>query len=403
MVSYRTEILTSWVDSEPSSRSLAALLGMTTPTTLRDIVNRLRQVETLERASDINTPDDAAIRGHVSMKLQSNGHFVFSGNVKATAIASYHFGLQAWIDAGGGSPVAATRSGRVFGDDTPGPDTYSWNEPGDNPGIKASWRALRAKPVLHFRFKADMSGVLGAAVDVLKFAVTGIAMSAVLGPAGWYLLVGNEMAGASDDLASLDITAGILVGAGVLLVMGPFGLIPAVVAGAATIAIADVKHHTMKANEIDFARKVFGDSLPYDRIVLTNMQRPDDRKFTWPGVGNKILVNLGPGYDNPTEYPNPPDYPEKGQTFIHELTHAWQIANLGLPRVICNLSEDYDYADDPTWPTRAFSGFNNEEQASIVDQWYGRHLNDVGWPNSAEALADPAVHFIRDNIWPGLG
>jgi hypothetical protein len=405
MVSYRTEILTSWVGSEPSSRALAQLLGMTTPTTLRDIVNRLRQVETIDLPSDINTPDDAAIRGHVSMKLQSNGHFVFSGYVKATAIASYHFGLQAWVDAAGSSPVAATQSGRVFGDDSPGPDTYSWNEPGDNAGIKAAWRTLRAGPVLHLRFKADISGLLGAAVDVLEFAIKGIAMNAVLGPAGWYLLIGNELAGASNDLASPDIDAGILVGAGVLLVVGPFGLIPAVAAGAATVAIADVKHHSMKADEIAFARRVFADSLPYDRLVLTNMQRPDNgAKFTWPGVGNKILVNLGPAYDNPIEYADPTtSYPQKGQVFIHELTHAWQIFNLGLPRVICHLSTTYTYADDPTWATRAFSSFNDEQQATIVDNWYANHRNDAGWPNSAGALADPAFHFIRDNIWPGLG
>jgi hypothetical protein len=400
MVSYRTEINQSWVRTEPSSRALAQLLGMTTPTTLRDIVNRLRVVETIFLEADIHTPDSAPIRGYASMTLKSDGNYVFSGWVKATGVPSYHFGLQAWVDALGSLPVASTRSGRVFGYDTPGPDTYNWSEPGNNGGIKESWRSLRAAPVLHISFKADISGVLGGALDVLKFAVKGIAASAVLGPAGWYVLIGNELAGASNDLASPDITAGILVGAGVLLIVGPFGLVPAVVAGAATVAIADVKHHTMKPEEVAFARKVYGDSLPYDDIILTNLQRPDGRKFAWPGVGNKILVNLGPtAYQNPLTYTDSL-YPGQGRTFIHELAHAWQIANLGLVRVVCNLSEDYTYTDDPTWSTRGFASFNNEEQASIVDDWFARHAADL---NSLAALGDPAFHFIRDNIRAGVG
>jgi len=398
MLSYRKEIKDSWVRSEPSSRSLAALLGMATPTTLRDIVDRLHFVETIVRESDINTDDDAAIRGHVRMELHSNGTFRFSGRMEATGAAAYHFGLQAWVDGGGSPPIAATRSGRVFGSLEPGPDTYNWNEPGNNAGLVDAWRALRSGPVLHWHFKAELSGWLGGAVDVLEFAVKGIAASAVLGPAGWYVLIGNELAGASDDLASPDITAAILVGAGVLLIVGPFGLVPAVVAGAATAAIADVKHKKLEPAHIDFARRVFGDSLPYDDIILTNLQRPDGRKFTTPAVGNKILVNLGPtAYENPLGYTEG-GYPAMGQVFIHELVHAWQIYNLGLVHVLCNLSEDYTYNDDPTWSTRAFGGFNNEEQAHIVDDWFEAHSADL---LSFAALSDPAYHFIVNNIWPG--
>ncbi len=43
MIDYRAEIVHSWVRSAPSARDLAALLGLSTPVTLREIVDRLRR------------------------------------------------------------------------------------------------------------------------------------------------------------------------------------------------------------------------------------------------------------------------------------------------------------------------------------------------------------------------
>ena len=59
--------------------------------------------------------------------------------------------------------------------------------------------------------------------------------------------------------------------------------------------------------------------------------------------------------------------------------------------------------------------YNNEQQAHIVDDWYGAHvvkdamgnyvLDAAGVPvtdlNGAAALNDPAFHFIQDNIRTG--
>ncbi|HJY41288.1 MAG TPA: hypothetical protein VJ303_08630, partial [Steroidobacteraceae bacterium] len=191
MISYREEIVHSWVGSEPSSRSLAALLGLGTPVTLRDIVMRLRQVETIDLSQPINTDDDTPIRGHVAMQLRSNGDFVFSGHMRATGFTSYHFAVQAFVGSGAGTVIAAQKTGRVFGTDTPGPDLREWTEPGTNPGIIEGWRALRTSASLGFHFQAEIGGVLGAAIDVLKFAITGIAANVVLGPYGWYVTIGN--------------------------------------------------------------------------------------------------------------------------------------------------------------------------------------------------------------------
>ncbi|HKU88936.1 MAG TPA: hypothetical protein VJP84_04045 [Steroidobacteraceae bacterium] len=402
MISYRGEIVRSWVRREASARSLAQLLGMGTPTTLRDIVLRMRQVETLSRSLDINTDDDTPINGHVAMELRSNGDFVFSGHMRATGATSYHFTTQAWMKTPAGPVVTALAKGRVFGTDTPGDRQRNWNEPGNNPGITENWRELRASASLGYTMHAELSGILGGAVDVLKFLATGAVAAMVLGPAGWYVVIGNELTGVASDLASPDILAGIAVGGGVLLLLGPFGLVPAIIAGVATASLVDIKHRKLHDHEKDFAREVFGDTIRYDDVVVTNMLGTDNNKFTWPSIGNKILVNLGPdAFDSPKTWADVPgtDYTRPGEVFIHELTHAWQMSNMSLIRVMCNMNETYDYrTGDANWGDRSWTSFSNEQQAHIVDDWYGSF---VGRLNSVDAQRDPAFRFIRDNIRAG--
>src|SRR5882672_1317032 len=97
MISYRWEVLHSWVQDAPSVRGLAALLGMAPPFGLRALIDRLRAVESFVVESDINTDDDAPINGHVKFELRSNGSYVFSGHMRATGALSYHYGVQSWV------------------------------------------------------------------------------------------------------------------------------------------------------------------------------------------------------------------------------------------------------------------------------------------------------------------
>jgi hypothetical protein len=54
---------------------------------------------------------------------------------------------------------------------------------------------------------------------------------------------------------------------------------------------------------------------------------------------------------------------------------------------------------DLSWQSRAWKGFNNEQQASIVNQWFRIYSGDL---NSFAALNDPAFRVIRDNIRAGV-
>jgi hypothetical protein len=404
VINYREEIKNSWVRTAPSTRDLAALLGMAAPVTLRDIVNRLHQVETVHVEKQIHTNDSTPINGHVALDLKSDGNFVFSGHMRATGFPSYHYGVQAWAAGSDGIVVAAQRTGHVYGTDTPGPEQQNWSEPGFNAGITQHWRALRGGPGIGYHLEADISGVLGAAVDFLKFAVEGLAANLVLGPYGWTLLIGNELAGLDAQIASPDILAGIVTAGSVFLIVGPFGLVPAIIAGVATASLLDIRHRPLHQWERDFADKVFAGRIDYDRIVVTNLSKSGGTKFTMPSVGNAVLLNMGDeAFDDPTTYQSA-NYPIKGEVFIHELTHVWQICHDSIVDLVCGLSDNYDYYTgnrlmDLSWQSRSWKGFNNEQQATIVNEWFRIYSADL---NSFEALNDPAFRFIRDNIRAGV-
>ena len=408
MINYRAEIVDSWVRTAPSTRDLAALLGLAPPVTMREIVKRLQQVETIFLDKPVHTNDSTPINGRVAFEIRSNGTSVFSGHMRATGFPSYHYGVQAWVASGDGTVVAAQHTGNVFGTDTPGPRQRNWTQPGANPGIKQHWRSLRAGAGIGYNLHAEIGGVLGGALDILEFAVKGIAANLVLGPSGWIVLIGNELAGMDAQIGAPNVLAGILAAGGMLLIVGPFGLVPAIVAGAVAVSIADVRHRAMHSWERDFANRVFQGQIDYNRIVLTNMTHSGGRKFTIPSIGNSILVNMGDeAFDNPTAYQDAANsnYPQAGAVFIHELTHAWQISHNSIVDLICGLSETYTYFQgtdriaDRSWQSRSWNGFNNEQQAAIVDDWYGAHLADL---NGFDALNDPAYRFIRDNIRTGI-
>ena len=176
----------------------------------------------------------------------------------------------------------------------------------------------------------------------------------------------------------------------------------------------------MTGPEREFADRVFKGSMDYDKVVLTNLSHDNGRKFTIPSIGKAILVNLNDAFDDPVHYKEAADsdYPEPGAVFIHELTHAWQIANNSFLGVICGMDSNYEYFDargrsgDTAWPQRSFGTFNNEQQAHIVDDWYGMHLvrapdgsflsDAQGLPmtdfDGSTAIQDPAYRFIRDHI-----
>lgn len=421
MPSLRKELNASWARDIRSVRDLAVSIPAPLPTTLRTLIDRLRVVESVHHERPMHTPDSTPINGRVAFDLRSDGSWTFSGHVRATGFPSYTYGVQAWLQTPDGTVIAAATSGEVFGTDTPGDRQRNFSVSGTNPAIADQWGSLRGGGgSIGFRLHAEMSGVLGTAIDVLEFIAQGVVANLLVGPTGWAIVLGNELADLGVQIGTPDILAALIVSGGVLFILGPAGLVPAVLAGFAAAEIADVGHRAMSGTEIDFAKRVFGDHIDYDRVRLTDLSQNNDRKFVMPSVDGSILVNLGSAFANPLTYTSTTgEYLQPGSLFIHELVHAWQITQRSLPSVISDMSSNYDYHSgttaagrlmDRSWTTRAWDSFNIEQQAHIVNDWYGAHVRrqGAGWAiqdgvpvtdlGSQAALTDPAWRFIRDHI-----
>jgi hypothetical protein len=154
--------------------------------------------------------------------------------------------------------------------------------------------------------------------------------------------------------------------------------------------------------EVQFARQVFGDSLDFGRIRLTNLSGVGRRAFVAPTVDGTILLNLGNAQEAPLTAVFPP-YPAPGQIFIHELTHAWQIQHAALedgfvPGLMCSgildqavISNPYGYGPPgPPW-----SSFSMEAQGSVVDQWFGGNGNQSGPPMNRDGSYFGYINNVR--------
>ena len=278
------------------------------------------------------TPDGVALGGHHKITLERDGRFKHQGHMRATGFPSFTYAVRTVLDGGGGVPAVLAANGRVHGTNESGDRKSAWDQSGQNPLVGLHWFHMkRARAQTEIARDADFFGTFG---DVLGF-VASLALGAVVaGPAGVCIVLGvqaADLAGVDEELGTAGL-AGVVVAGGVLVVFGPGAIIPAIVAGAAAGVAVElaIKHRRMTDAERVFAERVFGRTLPVDRIVLTNLLGIGRRPFTIPSIGSAILVNLGAGFENPEGYrgfgdADNPAQQAAGQLFIHELAHAWQI------------------------------------------------------------------------------
>jgi hypothetical protein len=334
--------------------------------------------------------------------------------MRATGFPSFQYGVRTVMAGRSGTPFIAAASGRVHGTNEFGDRESSWDESGESPGVALYWAALKgADHTTDVSFESDFFGTFG---DVAAFVATLAGGSFVAGSVGVCFVLGIHAADAVglDEALGTAGLAGVIVAGGILVVFGPGAIVPAIVAGvAAGVAVElALKHRrlTDRPEEVAFANRVFQGTLPVDRIVLTNMLGVGKRPFTIPSVGNTILVNLGEGFDDPIHYTGKGDADKPrtqapGQLFIHELVHAWQIdTTFFLPGLMCGAllnqattiggnMDVYRYGN----PGRNFGSFNLEQQASIVDEWFGGN-GPMQTGNPRESRESPYFRYIRDNI-----
>lgn len=400
-------------DSPISARGLAERAGLHPPISFVELFAMIAPEEITERASVI-TPTGTALGGSVEMTLRSNGSYSVDFHMHDSGTPDYDFEVRAIFTTPGGLVLVAQHSGHVEGTISTIPFVHEPNrednghEDGGNPMIRGNWADIKGGR-LWVTKDYSATGVIGFVEDLAK-SVLDIAAGAGGGALGVVIGLGAEVGQIFGDLGlggAFGIVAGVVVFAfGGTLVLA---VVAGVVVGAVTNAL--IEQRSLRQEEIDLAEKVFKGTLPYDDIRLTNLSGLGGRAFTMPGGDKKIYLNLGDGYDSPDpiQYKHG-SYDKPGQLLIHELTHAWQIAHAAfLPGLVCegivnqanNTVGQSVYVYGPPGPDWS-SGFNLEQQAAIVDQWFGGKPTPVV-PNRKEMDEnDPYFIYIRDHIRAGV-
>jgi hypothetical protein len=141
----------------------------------------------------------------------------------------------------------------------------------------------------------------------------------------------------------------------------------------------------LRNSEIEFARQVFEEQLPYGKVHIANYYLPGNQgvPVTMASVSSIIPVRSLRHYTiyfGPEVYEHGADRPETASTFIHELTHVWQGYHgaLGWEYMVESMvsqghavitegdrNRAYDYEPGEPWDE-----YNVEQQALLVQHWY---------------------------------
>ena len=140
----------------------------------------------------------------------------------------------------------------------------------------------------------------------------------------------------------------------------------------------------LKGSEVEFARQVFEDRLPYDKVYLSSRFFPfnEGTAVTVASLSTFLLVRTLRSYTifvGPEVFDEGADGPRFRDTFIHELTHVWQgyhglfgwayMAQSMLSQGYAiltqrNRNRAYDYKPGAPWES-----YNVEQQARLVQDW----------------------------------
>ena len=350
-----------------------------------------------------------AFGGWVEVTVNKDGNVRFTGKVHDSGFESYDFHIRVVVH--GDSPVvlAFQKSGSVEGwlhsgiFDDPRRD-FPWDETVLNPLVASTYDALVSNIRMEV-YSSDTGDLSGALESIADFAIKWIGGSILVNPlTGLIIFIGVE-------IGSVVTGAGFVGGARVIGSMlwfaGPWGTLYAVAAE----GIAAIGGNERELTDIEYSfanSNVFKGTLPpKGDIVLADTIGGNDRAFTMPRFDGKVVLSMGPeGYNDPINYHL--GSWKRGQVFIHELTHAWQIHNthweLGLlasalASKVCEVGGGNPY-DAGTDTTKPFNDFNLEQQAHIVDTWFAGCEKDAA-ENIIDDIASPWYHYIEGNIRVG--
>jgi hypothetical protein len=141
----------------------------------------------------------------------------------------------------------------------------------------------------------------------------------------------------------------------------------------------------LKESEVEFARQVFEDKLPYEKVYLSSRFFPfnEGTAVTVASISSFVFVRTLRSYTifvGPDVYDEGADGPRFRDTFIHELTHVWQgyhgllgwayMAQSMLSQgyaILTQHDRNKAYSYTPGSPWRSY---NVEQQARLVQDWF---------------------------------
>jgi hypothetical protein len=327
----------------------------------------------------IVTPAGVPLGGDVIVHLFDDGRYAVQYHMHCSSVAgSFDFEIRAYLTAPEMPVLFFYHQGHISG-----VGDYFRGESGHNPVIQLYWTIIEGSGSLSVSKSYEWDGVVGVVQDVVD-DVIGIASGVVGWTIGAVIAVGDGALGWTGIHIGAGGTIGVIAGVVVFAFSSAVagvaaGFMYAVVAGVAVGAVAEamISTRTLDPGELDAARQVFGEMLPYDRIRITNLTSVNGAMFTLPGADGLVYCNLGRFHSDPQGlYPGRTTRPY--QVLIHELTHALQIDRAGfVGDFLCNsLDEQVIIAGGGTGvyqlpdPAVPWSQLTNEQQAVIVDHWY---------------------------------
>lgn len=392
-------------------QSAAEFFGMSRPVSVREILGRADALPSkVEFHQQVLTPAGTALGGSVDLTLRSDGTYTFAGHMHDSGFDPYSFRLRVVVQTPAGLAITLQHNGHTGGTTGSGGRDDDWSESDSSPRaqefrtfISTRWPEIAAATMSVSKTYEDtgaLSAVADLVIDVLGFLIADV----LVGPeVGVVLLLGSEFGRATgSSFVGPGGLTGLAVMAGTVCIFGPIAAIPAFVAG---VVVGDllIQHKRLSDAGIDprIWQSVFGDTLPpADRIILTNLSGKNGRAFTTPNIDGSILVNLGENYADPM-HDKRGHYTKPYQLLIHELCHVWQIKQRSfLPGFMCEAI--VAHSSDVVGPHKdiytakpglAWSTYGIEQQAYIVDQWFGEDAM------SAKSLWFP---YIEDNIRMGI-
>ncbi len=173
----------------------------------------------------------------------------------------------------------------------------------------------------------------------------------------------------------------------------------------------------LNTNETHIARKVFGERIPYGRVLVTDAIGANGRPFTIPVPGTAYYsLNVGAG-----AYPDMSQVKLHAETLVHELVHVWQGVHSKWAYTYVFRSAwhqvrsgeaaySYDKAE-AALERSSWGDYNPEQQAQIIEDWFSDGMKGEYYDrltvldklfgarlHEKQHEYDPRLRFVYNNI-----